>query len=103
MKIIEYTPNAADKLRMLNQYITLYYGTKKAKEVTTKITRSIHGLINNENMGVSVKNMFDVSSDYRYIFVAKNYVFYRIENDKIKVIDIFHEKEDFIGKLFFDS
>lgn len=60
MKKVEYTPNAANKLRQLNQYMTLYYGNKKAKEVTTKITKAILELINNEQMGPSVKEMFGV-------------------------------------------
>ena len=100
MKKIEYTPNAANKLRQLNQYITLYYGNKKAKEVTSKITKAIRELTNNEQMGPSVQDMFDIPLNYRYIFVAKNYVFYSIEQDKIHIINIYHEKEDFINHLF---
>ena len=31
----------------------------------------------NEKIGASVEEMFGVPCDYRYLFVAKNYVFYR--------------------------
>ena len=44
--------------------------------------------------------MFDVASDYRYIFVPKNYVFYRIEERYIQIINLYHEKEDFMWQLF---
>ena len=44
--------------------------------------------------------MFDVISDYRYLFVSRNYVFYRIESDCIKIINIYNEKEDFMWQLF---
>lgn len=44
--------------------------------------------------------MFDIASDYRYIFVPKNYVFYRIEERYIRIINIYHEKEDFMLQLF---
>ena len=44
--------------------------------------------------------MFDVVSDYRYIFVSKNYVFYRIEEKYIRIIKLYHEKEDFMWQLF---
>lgn len=64
MRKIEYTPDAADKLRSLKE------------------------------------QMFGVTSDYRYIFVAKNYVFYKIESDCIRIIDIYNEKEDFLWVLF---
>ena len=38
--------------------------------------------------------------DYRYIFVSKNYVFYRIEEKYIRIINFYHEKEDFMWQLF---
>ena len=44
--------------------------------------------------------MFDVVSDYRYIFVSRNYVFYRIEDKYIRIINLYHEKEDFMWQLF---
>lgn len=44
--------------------------------------------------------MFGVSSKYRYLFVARNYVFYSIDGKFIKVINIYHEKEDFMWQLF---
>ena len=44
--------------------------------------------------------MFDVVSDYRYIFVSRNYVFYRIEDKYIRKINLYHEKEDFMWQLF---
>ena len=100
MKKIKYTPDAAEKLRAINSAITAQYGSKKAKEVVGKITRAIRGLIDNEQKGPAVEKMFDVISDYRYIFVSKNYVFYRIEDDCIKIINIYNEKEDFMWLLF---
>ena len=44
--------------------------------------------------------MFDLVSDYRYIFVSGNYVFYRIEYKCIRIINLYHEKEDFMWQLF---
>ena len=46
------------------------------------------------------RKMFDVVSDYRYIFVSGNYVFYRIEDKYIRIINLYHEKEDFMWQLF---
>lgn len=100
MKKIKYTPDAADKLRGINSAIVAKYGSKKAKEVVGKITGAIRGLAENEQKGPSVENMFGVTSDYRYIFVSKNYVFYTIEEECIKIINIYNEKEDFMWLLF---
>ena len=65
---------AADKLRGINSAITVQYGSKKAKEIVGKITGAIRGLIDYEQKGPSVEKMFNVTSDYRYIFVSKDYV-----------------------------
>lgn len=100
MKKIKYTPDAADKLRAINTAILVQYGSKKAKEIVGSITGAIRGLVVNEQMGPSVGHMFGVASDYRYIFVSRNYVFYSIERDVIRIINIYNEKEDFMWLLF---
>ena len=100
MKKIKYTPDAADKLRAINTAISLQYGSKKAKEVVGSITGAIRGLVVNKQMGPSVEHMFGAASDYRYIFVSRNYVFYSIERDVIRIINIYNEKEDFMWLLF---
>lgn len=100
MKKIKYTPDAADKLRSIKSAVSARYGSQKAKEIIEKIIGAIRGLVDNEQKGPSVENMFGEMSDYRYIFVSKNYVFYSIEDDCIKIINIYNEKEDFMWLLF---
>ena len=60
MKKIKYTPDAAEKLRMINRTIQLQYGRGKAKTVISGITRAIRGLMDNEQKGPSVEKMFGV-------------------------------------------
>ena len=100
MKQIKYTPDAADKLRYINKSISLKYGSIKAKTVIRSITHAIRDLANNEQKGPSVEKIFGIVSNYRYIFVCKNYIFYNIENDCIRIINIYNEKEDFMWSLF---
>lgn len=100
MKKIIYTPDASDKLRTINRGILLEYGSKKAKEIVGGITSTIRRLEDNEQMGSSVARMFGIETDYRYIYTLKNYVFYRIERECIKIINIYNEKEDFMRLLF---
>ena len=88
MKKIKYTPDAADKIRALNQYITHHYGSDKAQKIIRIITDAVRGLSQNERKGVKASNMFDIVTDYRYIFIAKNYIFYRIEEEYICIINI---------------
>ena len=48
-----------------------------------------------------ISSQYDVESDYSYIFVAHNYFFYRLTaNETILILEMFHEKEDFMRKLF---
>ena len=100
MKQIKYTPDAADKLRMIKKEVSMQYGAKKASEVVKRITTSIKDLLVNEKKGPSVEAMFGVETDYRYLVVVPNYIFYKIEDTCIKIINIYHEKEDFMWQLF---
>lgn len=100
MKRIKYTPDAADKLREIKKIISQEYGEEKAKKIVKIITDAIRGLCEHEEKGPEVSKMFDVLSDYRYLFISKNYVFYRIEDEYIRIINLYHEKEDFMRQLF---
>ena len=100
MKQIKYAPDAADKLRAINRDILLQYGSQKSKIIMGKITGAIRGLADDEEMGPSVESMFGVSCDYRYLYVARNYIFYKAEDDRIRIINIYHEREDFMWLLF---
>ena len=100
MKHIKYTPDAADRLRTIKKEVTMQYGAKKATGVIKRITKSVDDLLFNEKKGPSVEAMFHVETDYRYLVVAPNYIFYKIEDTCIKVINIYHEKEDFMWQLF---
>ncbi len=54
----------------------------------------------NELLGVSVQAMFGVETEYRYIFVAHQYVFYRVTETEIRIVNMYHESEEFMEKLF---
>lgn len=100
MKKIQYTPDAAEKLRELKKAISQEYGTETAKKIVKSITDAIRGLCEHEEKGPEVSRMLNVATDYRYLFVSKNYVFYRIEDKYIRIINLYHEKEDFMWQLF---
>ena len=64
------------------------------------ITKRIRDLAENEYIGESVEALFGIPTDYRVLFVAKNYIFYRITDCEILIINVYNEREDFIFKLF---
>lgn len=100
MKQIKYTPDAADKLRSIKKYINIQYAQDKSMQVISTITNAIRNISTNENRGIPVSEMFHIATKYRYIYVMSNYVFYSVETECIKIINIYNEKEDFMCQLF---
>lgn len=100
MKKIKYTPDAADKLREIKKTISEEYGADTAKKIVKRITEAIRDLGVFEKKGPQVSEMFGVATEYRYIVVLKNYVFYKVEDDCVRIINLYHEREDFMWQLF---
>ena len=100
MKRVEYSQIVRRKLKMLKVRLTAEFGTKVATKALKDITNAVRGLETFEEKGVSVSSMYDVGCDYRYLFVGHNYLFYRVETDKIIIVEMFDDREDFMYKLF---
>lgn len=100
MKKLKYSPDAREKLKQIKRYVTQKFGIDTANKVIREMTKSFRDLQQFENKGVSVENVLGIPCDYRMLYVQHNYVFYRIESDTVKIIDIYNEKEDFMWKLF---
>ena len=100
LKRLEYSPDAAQKLRNIKRDVAMKFGEDVAKRVSTNITRTLRRLQRLEKSGISVEKVTGVSCDYFMVYTEHNYAFYRITNELIYVVDIFHEREDFMWKLF---
>ena len=85
--------------RIKKGYYTKLWGGQRI-EIVKKITDAIRELGTNEKKGPAVSQMFDVDTDYRFLFISHNYVFYRIEDECIRIVNFYHEREDFMWKLF---
>ena len=44
--------------------------------------------------------MIGVPTKYRYIFSEKNYIFYYLEADKIRIVRVLNELQDYMEQLF---
>lgn len=89
---IRYSPAAKEKLKIVK--------ANAGGGMTSRIAKSIGMLKSNPFMGASVEDVTVISNDYRYIYVAHNFVFYRIGKGNIYIVDIYHERENFVEKLF---
>lgn len=100
MKKLKYSPDAREKLKQIKRYIVQNFGIDTANKVVKEMTKAFRDLQQYENKGVSVDSVLGIPCDYRMLYVRHNYVFYQIEADVIKIVDIYNEKEDFMWKLF---
>ena len=100
MKKVEYSQNVRRKLRNLRHQLTENYGEEASKRIIRQITDAVRDLENFENKGIQVSALYEVVCDYRYIYAQHNYLFYRVETDRVIIVEMFNEKEDFMYNLF---
>ena len=102
MKKIVYSPRYKKKLGEIKKYLDISFGEKVRKEKLRIVTDRLHQLRfpEFEESGASLRDLYGLNTDYRYVFTEHNYVFYRIEKDCIRIVNIYNEREDFMLDLF---
>ncbi|MBD5519637.1 MAG: type II toxin-antitoxin system RelE/ParE family toxin [Lachnospiraceae bacterium] len=95
-----YTPKALDDLQGIKVYVAKQFGEGKAKVCVKEITSTAKQLELYPGEGPRLKDLIEYPTDYHYLVVKPNYVFYRVEGDTIRVIRILNEKQDFLQILF---
>ena len=98
MKRLVYSPQYRRKVAEIKKYLDMQFGTEVRKKTLRTITDRLHQLQRHEESGVSLKKLYGIDSEYRYVFVAHNYVFYRIAFDSIRILNIY--REDFMLDIF---
>jgi len=97
---VEYSPKALEDLQGIKEYIIENFGVDTAQKALCKITTSVRRLEEYPVLGVALGRMLDVPTDYMYIFIERNYVFYRIEGNIVKIIRVLNERQNFMRILF---
>lgn len=100
MRKLVYSPHYREKLQLIKYYLELQFGSKVRKKVLRAITGRLHMLELYPDSGVSLNETYGIETDYQYVFVAHNYVFYRVASDTVYIIDIYNEREDYMKGLF---
>lgn len=100
MKNLEFSQIVRNKLRELKSEMLSKYGDEFAGKCIKEITSVLRRLERFSTIGVRIAEMYDIDTDYYYIFINHNYFIYRIELHKIIIVQMFNEKEDFMIKLF---
>ena len=96
-----YSPEAERDLQNIrNSIIENFDREDIAKKLLKKITGAARGLLAFSCMGEELARMTGISAEYRYLCCERNYVFYRLEKDRVYIVRILHEWQDFMRILF---
>ena len=79
MNKVEYSQLVKRKLLKLKKELIGEYGEEKTKEILTAMADHVDRLGLHEESGVSISRMYDIDTDYWYLFTNHNYFIYRIE------------------------
>lgn len=100
MRKIEYSQIVRRKLKVLKVRLADEFGAEISDRSIKQILDSVRGLEAFPEKGVSVSELYNIDCEYRYLYIKHNYLFYRIEKDRILIVEMFDEREDFMYKLF---
>lgn len=103
MPKLKYTPKALDDLQGIKAYIVRQFGVDRAKGIMSEITLTARQLELFPEEGPCLEELINYPTDYRYLVVKPNYIFYRSEGDTVRIIRILNEKQDFLQILFGNS
>lgn len=98
---VQISPEAVSDLQEIKNYIeTDLQNPIAAKNTVTKIIETYEKLSEFPESGIPVEKYVYFHTEYRFV-MANNYsIFYRIENDFVRVIRILYARRDFIKILF---
>ena len=97
---LEYAPIVKEKLFTLKHFLTEHYDVDTAKKVLAGILSDADILEEHERSGTNIAETYGIDTDYWYVFTHQHYLVYRMEPGKVIVVQMFHEREDFMMKLF---
>ena len=99
MKKLVYSPDFREKMIKLRHDLEMRFGPETRKRVFNEINHRIHLLREQNYLGISIREMYGIDCDCYYIYVAHNYVFYEVDEKYIRIISIYHEREEHIVKF----
>lgn len=93
---VEYSPKALEDLFSIKDYVNAEFGDEVAHRVISKLTKDIRRLELFPLSGQMLSGIIEIPTDYFYLYSKKNYVFYRLEETRVKVVRILNEQQDYV-------
>ncbi|MCD8131270.1 MAG: type II toxin-antitoxin system RelE/ParE family toxin [Lachnospiraceae bacterium] len=100
MKKLDMSPEALMDLQSRKAWLAGEFGEKISESIIGQIMDSIGNLLIFPDSGVSLYARYGIECDYFYIVSKKNYIFFRQEEESIKIIRVLDERQDFMDTLF---
>lgn len=96
-----YRPAAINDIENAADYIEHQLkNPSAAKKFKTTILKKSSLLKDNPEMGMMLSDKFDIESDYRFIIINKQIVFYEIHSQYIEIIRVLDGRTDYLTHLF---
>ena len=97
---IQFTPLAKDDLIKIKVYLEEEFDVEIASEKIKQLLKGIKRFELSPLLGRPLINVIDIPTEYMYFVIDKNYVFYRLEKETVKIIRIIDTRQNYIGILF---
>ena len=96
-----YRPAAIEDIESAADYIENQLKNPSAAEkLKTTIVKKTALLKDNPEMGMKLSDKFDIESDYRFIIINKQIVFYEIHSQYIEIVRVLDGRTDYLTHLF---
>lgn len=100
MKLL-YRPAAIEDIESAADYIeNRLKNPAAAEKLKTTLVKKIALLKDNPCMGRKLSDKLEIESDYRFIIINKQIVFYEIHHDHIEIVRILDGRTDYMSRLF---
>jgi plasmid stabilization system protein ParE len=100
MNKLIYSPIVRNKLKTLKSWLTDHFDADTASRVLKGMGKEADRLKEHEKSGTNIAEVYDIDTNYWYLFTHQHYLIYRFEPGKVTIVQMFHEREDFMMKLF---
>lgn len=100
MYALQFSPLVIEDLIKIKAYLEEEFDSEIASEKVKRLLQSIKKFESFPLMGRPLMNIIDIPTDYLYFVTERNYVFYRLEQQTVKIIRIIDTRQNYISILF---
>ena len=100
MMILDLSPEALSDLENIRDYLITEFGETVSGNIIRKIMNDIRSLEVYPFAGHNISDEFGIDTDYMSFYSNKNYIFYRVDGNNIRIIRVLDERMDCMWTLF---